>query len=78
MTAGVNQRIGQVYAGGYVDGRQGAVLLAGDHIAHLTVEQCRTLAPLLTQLADLIAEARLTAAECRRLAALLAELAEQP
>lgn len=33
-----------LYAGAYVDGRQGAVLMLGQHIAHLTPEQCRQLA----------------------------------
>lgn len=39
-----NAHIGSVYVGPYVDGRQGAVLLVGDTIAHLTPEQCCQLA----------------------------------
>lgn len=37
----------QLYVGGYVDGRQGAVLLLGNEITHLTAAQCRQLAAVL-------------------------------
>lgn len=47
-------KLGQLYAGPYVDGRQGLVLhIPNGDIAHLTPEQCRQLAQLLNQvLAD--------------------------
>ena len=44
-------RIGSVYVGPYVDGRQGAVLLVADALAHLIPEQCRQLAQKLTDIA---------------------------
>ena len=48
MTTRIGDRL---YAGGYVDERQGAVILLGDQIVHLSVEQCRQLAELLSDCA---------------------------
>ena len=38
-----------LYVGCYVDGRQGAVVMLGNHVAHLTPQQCRELVQKLQE-----------------------------
>lgn len=72
-----------LYAGPYVDGRQGAVVLVGGQIVHLTPAQCLQLAEQLTAKADppisLIADQipHLTPEQCRLLAQELTACAHQ-
>ena len=45
-------KAGQVYVGGYVDGRHGALIDVVGGTGHLTPEQCRQVAEYLKACAD--------------------------